>query len=241
MPFLTDLVLPFGYPLETYPVETPDGFVLRLYRIPYGRANATKPGGKRPAVLLHHGVTLSSACFVVLDPQSSMGFYLADAGFDVWMANTRANTYSRGHRHHRATDEAYWQHSMDELALTDLPAQIDFITAFTRQPSIALVGHSQGCTLPLMLLAAKPEYNAKLWLLVLMGPVVFAEEIRAPVLAQQARTLSARATLAAMGAGQLLPNAMTGRLVAGCAAPAATRFCFEAVNCEWGGARRRCK
>ena len=184
-------MLPFGYPLETYPVETPDGFVLRLYRIPHGKGGDGKQQRKqRPVVLLHHGVTLASNCWVVLDPESSMGFYLADAGFDVWMANTRANTYSRGHRHHRATDEAYWQHSMDELALTDLPAQIDFITAFTRQPSIALVGHSQGCTLPLMLLAAKPEYNAKLWLLMLLGPVVNAQLIRAPYLRAQAETMS---------------------------------------------------
>jgi hypothetical protein len=31
-------------------------------------------------VLLLHGITLASSGFVVLDPGSSMGFYLADAG-----------------------------------------------------------------------------------------------------------------------------------------------------------------
>jgi len=75
-----DLVLPFGYPLETYPVETSDGFILRLYRIPYGKINATQPSKDKPVVLLHHGVTLASNSFVALDPNSSMGFYLADAG-----------------------------------------------------------------------------------------------------------------------------------------------------------------
>jgi hypothetical protein len=74
-----DLVLPWGYPLESYPVETADGAVLRIYRIPYGVRNASRPG-PRPAVLLHHGITLASSCFVVLDPESSMAFYLADAG-----------------------------------------------------------------------------------------------------------------------------------------------------------------
>jgi hypothetical protein len=68
-----------GYPLETYPVETWDGFILRLYRIPHGVKNATGTGGK-PVVVLNHGVTLASDCFVSLDPDSSMGFYLADAG-----------------------------------------------------------------------------------------------------------------------------------------------------------------
>jgi hypothetical protein len=54
--------------------------VLRLYRIPYGVRNATTPGVRKPAVLVHHGITLASSCFVVLDPDSSIGFYLADAG-----------------------------------------------------------------------------------------------------------------------------------------------------------------
>ena len=72
-------MLPYGYPLETYPVETPDGFILRVYRIPHGKKNSTASGPK-PVVVLHHGITLASSCFVVLDTEASMGFYLADAG-----------------------------------------------------------------------------------------------------------------------------------------------------------------
>ena len=111
-------------------------------------------------------------------------------GFDVWMVNTRSNTYSRGNRWYRNTDEGYWTTSMDELALIDLPAQIDFVLGATGQSSLALVGHSQGCTLPEMLLAAKPEYNDKVWLLTLLGPVTFARMMQAPFLRQQARTKS---------------------------------------------------
>jgi hypothetical protein len=33
----TDLVLSKGYPLETYDVETPDGYLLRMHRIPQGK------------------------------------------------------------------------------------------------------------------------------------------------------------------------------------------------------------
>jgi hypothetical protein len=95
-------------------------------------------------------------------------------GFDVWMANTRGNTYSRGNRNYRDTEPGYWAHSIDELALVDLPAQIDFILGLTQQRSLAFVGHSQGCTLPLMLLSAKPEYNDKLWLMMLLGAVTHA-------------------------------------------------------------------
>jgi hypothetical protein len=79
---MADLVLPWGYPLETYPVETEDGFVLRLYRIPHGKANATAahPHKPKPVVLILHGITLASSSFVVMDPGSSLGFFLADAG-----------------------------------------------------------------------------------------------------------------------------------------------------------------
>jgi pimeloyl-ACP methyl ester carboxylesterase len=248
-------VLSYKYPLETYPVETWDGFILRLYRIPYGVKNATG-AGKRPVVVLHHGVTLASNCFVVLDPGSSLGFLLADAGgcewhrgdgwagtrrsgrrgqqtlrvahdgcasscqgpcasmppackparcadaglalgrgiptpgFDVWMVNMRGNTYSKGNRHYRTTDQAYWRFSMDELALIDLPTQIDYILEKTGQPSAAVIGHSQGGTLPLMLMAVRPEYNNKIWLFGSMGSVVYAELVRAPYLIEQAKFYS---------------------------------------------------
>ena len=104
------------------------------------------------------------------------------------MANTRGNTYSRGNKYYRDTDLGYWAHSMDELALIDLPAQIDYILQKTSQKSLAVVGHSQGCTLPLMLLSAKPEYNEKVWLLMLLGAVTHAELIKAPYLSSAART-----------------------------------------------------
>ncbi len=184
-------MLPFGYPLETYHAETPDGWILRLYRIPYGVSNSTQPSRDKPAVLLHHGVTLASNCFTCLDPESSMAFYLADAGFDVWMANTRGNTYSRGNRNYRSSDNGYWYSSLDELALIDLPTQIDFVLGKTGHGSLAFVGHSQGCTLPLMLMSEKPEYNDKLWLMMMLGPVTYAEYIKAPFLRNQAKTKGA--------------------------------------------------
>ncbi|KAI8469963.1 MAG: Alpha/Beta hydrolase protein [Monoraphidium minutum] len=211
---MEDLVLPYGYPLESYPVETPDGFILRLYRIPHGKS-AAPPGPGRPVVILHHGITLTSACFVSLEPESSMGFYLADAGFDVWMVNTRGNTFSAGHRRLHTSDNAYWEFSMDEQAVVDLPLLVDAILATSGKKRAALIGHSQGCTLALMMLAAKPDYNDKLWLLMMMGSVTNPDDVSTPFLRQQARTFSAT-VLQQAGIGSLFSHPGTAALSAGC-------------------------
>jgi hypothetical protein len=72
-------MLASGYPLESYKVNTPDGWVLTLYRIPHGKKRHNTPG-KRPVIYLHHGITLSSGCFTVLNEDESMAYILADAG-----------------------------------------------------------------------------------------------------------------------------------------------------------------
>jgi len=68
-----------GYPLEEYKVNTKDGWVLTLYRIPHGKNRHNTPG-KRPVIYLHHGITLSSACFTLFNENESMAYILADAG-----------------------------------------------------------------------------------------------------------------------------------------------------------------
>jgi lysosomal acid lipase/cholesteryl ester hydrolase len=65
------------------------------------------------------------------------------SGFDVWMANSRSNDYSRGNYHHSFREAEYWYTSMDEIALIDLPAMVNTILKLTGAKKIGFVGHSQ--------------------------------------------------------------------------------------------------
>lgn len=75
----------------------------------------------------------------------SLAFVLADAGNDVWLANTRGNLYSRAHTSLAPTDRRFWLWSFDEIAALDLPAYFDLVLTRTNQSKLNYVGHSQVC------------------------------------------------------------------------------------------------
>lgn len=109
-------------------------FPLVVFRI------VSRTGSKRP-VLLQHGFIDSAATWVIIKnvrcctvlcmichilaiarvllqimngPQKSLGFILSDAGFDVWLGNSRGNVYSRPH------SDGQWGHSFHEMGVYDM-------------------------------------------------------------------------------------------------------------------------
>ncbi|GFH07114.1 gastric triacylglycerol lipase, partial [Haematococcus lacustris] len=78
---MEDMVLTKGYPLEKHTTLTADGYLLTNFRIPSGRTSAALPGhgAARQPVLLIHGLSLSSTCWVMNAPNVSLAFILADA------------------------------------------------------------------------------------------------------------------------------------------------------------------
>uniref|UniRef100_A0A914N544 Partial AB-hydrolase lipase domain-containing protein n=1 Tax=Meloidogyne incognita TaxID=6306 RepID=A0A914N544_MELIC len=122
----------YGYKCEIHKVLTEDEYILEMHRIPFGRNfNEINKEPRRITNL----------------PYQSLGFLLADAGFDVWLGNVRGNFYSSKHKKFTRKDPQYWNFSWDEMSSKDLPAMVDkalkIIKFFALAP-VASVKHIKG-------------------------------------------------------------------------------------------------
>jgi len=102
-----------GYPVEEYFVNTPDGYILKVFRIP-GSPDSPAAVGK-PVAFVQHGLLCSSADWVVLGKGKALAYLLADAGYDVWLGNARGNTNSRKHLYLSPEGQEFWSFSWHEI------------------------------------------------------------------------------------------------------------------------------
>lgn len=116
----------------------------------------------------------------------SPAFIAARAGYDVWLGNSRGNSFSLGHTDgldpwsegENSTAKAYWNFTFTEMGLYDLPATIDYILAKTGWDKIAYIGHSMGTTQMFVGLAEMPEYfNDKIAIFIALSPVTKVPDI----------------------------------------------------------------
>lgn len=76
----------------------------------------------------------------------SLGYILADNGFDVWFGNNRGNRYGRNHTSLDPDDgtDAFWLFSWDEMGLIDVPTFLHYVLDTTGYANVSWVGHSEG-------------------------------------------------------------------------------------------------
>jgi gastric triacylglycerol lipase len=69
---------------------------------------------------------------------------LANAGYDIWLGNSRGNKHSRKHtKYNPDKDAAFWEFSFQHMADSDLPAVLGYVNNKTSQ-KVHYIGHSQG-------------------------------------------------------------------------------------------------
>ncbi|XP_034474175.1 lipase 1 [Drosophila innubila] len=161
------LIAKYGYQAEVHHVTTEDGYILTMHRI--------RNQGAQP-FLLQHGLVDSSAGFVVMGPNVSLGYLLADHNYDVWLGNARGNRYSRNHTTLDPDESKFWDFSWHEIGMYDLPAMIDYILKTTAYKKLQYAGHSQGCTAFFVMCSMRPAYNEKVISMQAMAPAVYAKE-----------------------------------------------------------------
>jgi len=194
-----------GYPAETHIVTTEDCYILEMHRIPHGKNDAST-NNTRPVVYLQHGLLCSSADWVMGSSDNSLGFLLADAGYDVWLGNYRGNTYSRGHCNLDPDDKQFWRFSWDEHGKYDIPAMIDHIIATTEQEKIFYIGHSMGTTGFMVMANERPEYQDKVYLANFLAPVAFVDHMQSPIRYLAPFIDSLQWIFDYLGGGEFLPS-----------------------------------
>ncbi|XP_066475693.1 putative lysosomal acid lipase/cholesteryl ester hydrolase [Tiliqua scincoides] len=167
---ISEIIDYWGYPSEEYEILTADGYFLQVNRIPYGVHSPGKTG-HRPVILLVHGLPTEGRCWIMNLPGNSLAFVLADAGYDVWILNCRGTTWSRKHLDLSIDQQQFWDFSVHEVGMYDVPATINFILQKTKQHALYYMGHSQGSAAGLIAFSVLPQLAQKVKLFISLAPV----------------------------------------------------------------------
>ena len=208
----TGICLNHGYHPEPYTATTEDGYHLKLFRIPGPsdqgeQAQTTREMGAKPVVLLQHGILDSATTWIVNSPDKAPAFLLAEAGYDVWLANSRGNYYSRSHKTlDPDKDKEFWDFSWYEMGKYDLPAVITKILKVTGAAKLSYIGHSQGTTQMFSALAENEAwYLERVKVFIGLGPVTNLQNSRSHLMNFLAKAHGVE-LVTALGVNEMFPR-----------------------------------
>ncbi|WWD07856.1 hypothetical protein V865_005963 [Kwoniella europaea PYCC6329] len=171
----SDYARQVGMDIEHQTVETEDGYYLKMHKVIDPKAEPRSDGRGGFPVLILHGLFQSSGSFVTSEDRS-LAFWLAkNGGYQVYLGNTRG-VFDMGHRNFSRNDPRFWDWTIRELAMYDLPALVEHVCRETGYDKIAFIGHSQGNGLAFISLSLGmcPSLGKKLSVFIALAPAVYA-------------------------------------------------------------------
>ncbi|GMR39435.1 hypothetical protein PMAYCL1PPCAC_09630, partial [Pristionchus mayeri] len=146
--------------------------------------------GGRP-VLLQHGLLSSSFDFISPQTYNALSYSLADAGYDVWLGNSRGNIYSDKHTMYSKSDPRFWNFTWDDMAMHDFPAIIDYILRVSNRRRLYVVGHSQGALTFIASSSMHPQLQWKVKHFFALAPALSSLYARSSFLSDMSETMTA--------------------------------------------------
>lgn len=186
-----------GLDVETFRVQTEDGFIITLWHVynpqeytalPPEQRRERGPSvfgepkqqnfqlrfNRRYPVLLVHGLLQSAGAYCTND-DDSLAFYLCKSGYDVWLGNNRCGEHPE-HTSLSSSDPRMWSWDIRHLGTLDLAALTSRVLYETGFDKLGLVCHSQGTTETFVALAKehRPELGERLSVFCALAPAAYA-------------------------------------------------------------------
>lgn len=165
-----------GYAIEKHFATTEDGYILGMFHMP----PSGTPNGQ--VVLLQHALLDCSFAFILNGVGKSLGFILADEGYDVWFGNNRGNTYSANHTTLTPKDAKFWDFTFSEMARYDLPTSIDYALSASGAKDLTYMGHSEGTMQGFGCFSFNQTIASKVNVFVALAPVAYMNHINSTLM-----------------------------------------------------------
>jgi len=158
-----------GYNATKHWITSEDGYISRVIRISGSLLSPSSLG--KDSVLVFNGLGAGSANFIVQPRSRNLAFTLADAGYEVWLADWRGTTPSMNHTYLDPNkDISFWNYTFEDVGVKDLPVFFNLILKEAEKEANYFACHSTGCAMWLAGLAQVPELNGRFKAGFLMAP-----------------------------------------------------------------------
>ena len=150
-------------------ILTMDGYEITLIKV--SSLNFVFSFSPKP-VFIMHGFLQDSDSFLC-GGRNSLVYELVHSGYDVYLGNNRGNKHSSNGLPNISKQEHYWNFSMDEIILYDVPCAINYIYELTGH-RVAVIGFSQGSTQIFGAISMANELNIsnKISLFIALAPAI---------------------------------------------------------------------